>query len=139
MNYRTTSYTDIERAVSQYATEITGFDPSDWSDNLNNWALSNDNGDIALFEYEYDGVYSGHYFFFSRGKEAVKAAKSLLKSFWTMNEDAKVIRGLTPLENLGARWMNKQLKFKSYGVIKTSVGPCELVILTKEEWRINNE
>lgn len=129
---RTDNLDLILRATNQYADHITGFYPKEWIDNPLNIALINDNQDISLFEFEAPGVVSGHYFFWSRGKIAVKAAKEFLNEIFTY--DIKVVRGITPITNLGARWVNRQLGLKSYGIVQTTVGPCEIIILTKQEW-----
>lgn len=127
---RTYDIAKVTRAVSQYAESITGFYPEYWLADEDNIALI-DGEDVALFEYVRDGVYFGHYFFKSRGKDAVTTAQRFLKEAFAKME---VIQGLTPLTHLGARWLNKRLGFKSYGVIKTPTGPCELLIMTKDEW-----
>jgi hypothetical protein len=130
---RSFSTEDLLETMEPYLP-ITGFEPNEWLGNKNNLAYCNDKGDFGLFEYEIPGVYSGHYFFKSRGKEALKTAKEILEQVFN-EEDVQVIRGFTPLKHLGARWMNKQLGFKSYGVVHTAVDICELVILTKQEWK----
>lgn len=122
-----------------YRDTLHGFYPEFWIYDTRNVALTNEHGDIALFEWEQSGLMSGHYFFKSRGRQAVNAAKAFLNELFTNEEFGVIIvRGLTPLQKLGARWMNKQLKFKSYGVVNTVAGPCELVILTKQEWLETN-
>lgn len=131
---RTFDVDKIKEAVELYAKDILGFYPDEWLANEENVALTNDNGDIFLFERELPGVVTAHYFFYSRGRKAVNAGKEMLKELFTGPYDVQLIRGLTPLEHLGARWMNKQLGATSYGVVHTILGPCELVILTKQEW-----
>lgn len=84
-----------------------------------------------MFEKSSDGIYTGHYFFVVRGKAALKLAKGMLNFFFE-NTNEKVLRGLTPLTNLAARWMSRQLGFKGHGVVHTASGPCELFIITKE-------
>lgn len=123
----------ILQAIKPYLRELHGFVIEDFVDDDENFAFTNDNYDVSLFQMQRRGVYCGHYFFHSRGRAAVKAAKEMLReAFETGN--IEVIEGITPLQKLGARWMNKQLGFKSYGVSQTKAGPCELVILTKDEW-----
>lgn len=131
---RTTDLELVKDATDPYRDGMHGFYPEEWLSNDENVALTNSRGDISLFERELPGVVTGHYFFHSRGHHAVRAAKEMLEEIFTGDYDVKLIRGLTPLEKLGARWMNKQLGFTSYGVVQTKVGPCELVILTKQEW-----
>jgi len=123
----------ILKAVSQYRENIVGFYPEDWINDTRNLAFVNEFGDIALFEWNYEGVYTGHYFFFSRGKEALAHARQILSLVFPSYE-AKAIRGIVKLTHLGARWMTKKLGFKSYGIVHTPNGPEELFVLTKDEW-----
>ncbi len=133
---RTYDVEKIKAAVAQYATDIVGFDPEEWVTNKKNVALINDNGDIALFETQSDlfNTVCGHYFFFSRGKDALKAAKEFLEEVFTTTY-VEVITGLTPLDNKGALWMNRRLGFKEYGEVSTEVGPCRFVMMSKDQWK----
>lgn len=126
--------TEVLRETMAPYLPIHGFDPEEWLADHKNIALYNDKGDFALFEYEVKGVYSGHYFFKSRGKAARDAGRDFLRKAFTEGYGIQVIRGFSPIQHLGARWLNKQLGFKGYGVVQTEVGPMELVILTKKEW-----
>jgi hypothetical protein len=121
------------KAVSQYRERILGFYPKEWLEDTANIALVDEKGNVALFEHNYPGVYTGHYFFSVRGKEALSLSKEILRIVFT-DYNVKAIRGITPLKHLGARWMTKQLGFKSYGIVHTPNGPEELFVLTKEEW-----
>lgn len=132
--YRTKDPKKIQKATNQYAEKIEGFDPEDWVQNEENVALINEKGDVSLFERDSPSVVSGHYFFFSRGNEAVSVAKAMLTEIFSGPYNVKAVKGLTPLENLGARWVNRKLGFKEYGVIHTTLGPHLLVIMTKDEW-----
>lgn len=126
----------IQNAVSQYAEEIQGFEPAEWLSNAYNVALTNDNEDIALFERlatAPNTVY-GHYFFWSRGKDAVKAAKQFLKEIFTGNYGIQLIVGLTPTEHKGALWLNNQLGFKKLEVVPSDIGDLQMVTLTKQDW-----
>jgi hypothetical protein len=117
--------------------EIEGFVPEEWLDNDSNIALIDpDTMDVALFERQHKTPHAvhGHYFFHSRGKEAVKAAKSALKEIFSGKYNVEIICGFTPLDNKGALWMNRHLGFTSHGNINTSAGPCDFVVLTRQEW-----
>jgi hypothetical protein len=116
---------------------IKGFFPAEWLENPLNIALTDGEGNYALFEREGLGLVSGHYFMRARGKQALQLAKEMLHEIFTGPYDVQVIRGLTPTHHKGALWMNKRLGFKSYGTIETTVEPYELVILTKSEWEAN--
>lgn len=137
---RTFDVNKVLAATAQYAKEIEGFAPHDWLFNPRNIALINDNEDIALFEHQYNltNTVCGHYFFFSRGKEAVKAAKEFLEEVFTTTY-VETITGLTPLDNKGALWMNRRLGFREHGNVETEIGPCRFVIMTKQEWKDLNK
>lgn len=124
----------IIQAIEPYLKKLHGFVVDDFVKDEENYAFSNDDLDVAFFQMQRPGVYTGHYFFHSRGRAAVVAAKDFLKEAFDTG-DIEIIEGITPLQHLGARWLNKQLGFKSYGVSPTKAGPCELVILTKKEWQ----
>lgn len=136
-NLRTYDIVKVKQATSQYAEEIEGFDPEEWLANEMNIALINKNDDIALFEHQVNltNTVCGHYFFFSRGKEAVKAAKDFLKEIFSDDYYVETITGLTPVEHKGALWMNRKLGFKDHGQVDTIIGPCRFVMLTKEQWK----
>lgn len=128
---RTTDVIRVSSAVAQYADEIDGFYPEEWLGDEKNIALINSDDDVALFEYVRPGVYYGHYFFWNRGKHAIAAAEEFLREIFTY--DIRVLEGLTPITNLGARWMSKRLGFKSLGIIKTPK-PHLFMMMTREEW-----
>jgi len=44
------------------------------------------------------------------------------------------MRGYTPVDNRAARWINRQLGYTSYGVLSQLNPPCELFIVTKQEF-----
>jgi hypothetical protein len=126
----------VTEAVSQYAERIEGFYPVEWLSNLNNVALTNKNKDIALFERVAaapSAVY-GHYFFWSRGKDAVKASEEFLKEIFRGDYGVEIIVGLTPTTHKGALWLNQRLGFKKIEVVPSIVGDLQMVMLTKKEW-----
>lgn len=126
----------VKAATAQYATDIVGFNVDEWLDTPVNVALVNSAGDVALFEHrpEFPQTVYGHYFFFSRGKEAIAAAEEFLQEIFQSEYYVNTITGLTPIENKGAVWMNKHLGFVEQGCVETEAGPCILVSLTKQQW-----
>ena len=131
---RTYNTDSVKRAMAQYSDQIEGFYPEEWLRNHQNIALTNDNGNVCLFEREALKVVSGHYFFFDRGKKAIEIAQQMLHEIFTGPYDVEVIRGYTPVEHKGAVWLSRRLGFKSYGTIQTPCGECVLFILTKKEY-----
>lgn len=132
---RTKSVEDLTEVTEPYRHELLGFDPEGWLEVEENIALTDGKMNFTLFEKSEDGIYTGHYFFgTARGKEALSVAQEFLNYLFT-NYNIGVVRGFTPLEKLGARWLSRKLGFKGYGVVSTLNGPCELFILTKQEWK----
>lgn len=133
---RTYDLDKILKAMEQYSEEIEGFYPKEWIQNPCNIALINTNDDVALFEHQANlkDTVCGHYFFFSRGKEAVKVAQEFLEELFTTTY-VKTITGLTPVTHKGALWMNRKLGFKENGEVDTVIGPCRFVMLTKQQWK----
>ena len=124
---------DIETFSSimrKYKETIKGY-TDEWILDTKNVALIEDDN-LALFEYIKDGVYRGHYFFSDRGRKAINLSKTALDYIFS---SAKIIEGLTPIENKGAIWMSKHLGFTAYGDIDTIAGKCKHFIMTQEEWR----
>lgn len=136
MMQRTWDIETVINATNQYRENITGFYPVEWLLNDDNLAFANEFGDVALFEWMYPGVYTGHYFFLCRGKQALNTSRETLDLVFR-DYPVKVIRGITPIAHLGARWMSRQLGFKSHGLVETPKGPEEMFILTKDDWEGN--
>lgn len=115
----------VEEILRPHLSEIKGT----WEEGAI-FYVENDN--LALFEEMSPRVYRGHYFFNSaRGKEALRMAKDALNLIF---QKAEVIQGWTPTNKKAALLMSRWLGFKSHGLIQTTNGPCELFILTKQEW-----
>lgn len=125
---------DIEFVARMSAFEhITKRNICEWLSEYGNFYYM-DKDDIALFNFETPFLYTGHYFFNSRGREAKKKGLSILAQFFSIYESEVVLRGLTPVENKAAKWMNRQLGFKSLGEIETAPDEfCELFVLTKKD------
>ena len=71
-NIRRTHNLDIVNAATkEYQPGMIGFIPDFWLAIPANVALTNDRGDVALFERvaDQDNTVFGHYFFFSREEE----------------------------------------------------------------------
>lgn len=105
----------------------------EWISNLDNIALRNPQGDFALFEYRQPGVYTGHYFFKSRGKEAVHAAEDFLHDAFD-NRGIHVIIGLTPHDKKGAMWLSRHLGFHIQGDEEIDGKMHRVFVLTKEDY-----
>jgi hypothetical protein len=105
-----------------------------WINDPANIVLVNDRGDVAVFEIGFRHVYSGHYWFKSRGRAAIRAASEFLDELFNTCYNIPVLIGLVPLTHLGARWLSRQVGFKSYGIEHIDNKPYELFIITKKEF-----
>jgi RimJ/RimL family protein N-acetyltransferase len=134
---RTTNKSLVLGAVSQYPPATEAVNLESWLMCEQNIALTNENKDVALFErneFNPIAVY-GHYFFWSRGRDAVKAAKQFLEEvFTTKHYGVEVIVGLTPVDNKAALWMNRRLGFKQVDTLRGPDGDVQMVTLTKQDW-----
>lgn len=91
-------------------------------DERNIFLRDGENG--AAFAWRGPGVYEGHSFFTARGFEAIRIGKAMLNS---MGGTANLIWGLTPKDLRHVRWFNRQIGFRSLGMMDTpDQGQCEL-------------
>jgi len=109
-------------------------DVSEWMSDPNNIVLTNSNGDLAIFEIGFKNVYTGHYYFKSRGRQAITAAREFLDEIFNKCYNIHVVLGMTPIGNKPARWISRQVGFKSYGTEELNGKEYEVFIITKKEF-----
>lgn len=78
-------------------------------------------GGGALFRWTGPGVFEGHSFFRARGREALSLGRAIISKM-----RCDLIWGQTPEQLKHVRWFNRQLGFRSLGLIDTPEGRCEL-------------
>lgn len=105
-----------------------------WVNDPSNIVLMDDIGNMALFEIGFKDIYTGHYYFKSRGREAINAAKGFLDEIFNTCYNIDVILGLTPEDNKAARWFSRQVGFKSHGLVEGPKRHYEMFIITKKEF-----
>lgn len=110
---------------------ITGFEPLSFILDRDNIVLTNGK-DYAVFQYTSFGTYTGHYFFKSRGREAIEVGKQFINELFNEHKAVMII-GFTPVEYKAAKWMNRQLGFKPGPTVETPEGDCQLYTLIKEQ------
>lgn len=133
---RTWDAVKLAEAVT-YLLKSDKVDPIDWLSNPDNIVLENEHGDLALFEYAFPGkkqIYSGHYFFKSRGRQAIKAGKDFLDELFNSCYNISILMGIVPVDHLAAKWITRQIGFTSYGIEEIREKEYELFILTKKEF-----
>lgn len=107
------------------------FDVEAWFSNPENYALIED-GNIAFGEYKAPGVYWVHFCFdTARGREAIQLTKDMFEEFCRVCPVHTAI-GLIEVGNRKARWLIRQVGFKSLGEVMTENGMCEMFYSTKE-------
>jgi hypothetical protein len=94
--------------------------------------------DVGLLTYDYPGVYTGHWFFKSRGKDALNTAFAMLDKLFR-DRDAKLVRGITPVGLKGARYLAKRLGFQSLGIEEYPDGPYEIMVLAKIDFDLKQK
>lgn len=136
---RTWDALKVATAINHFLKTEDKVDPIEWLSNPSNIVLENDKGDLALFEYAIPGkkIYSGHYYFKSRGRKALVSAKEFLDELFNSWYNINILMGFVPTEHLGAKWMTRQIGFTSYGKEEIAGKEYEMFILTKKEF--NNE
>lgn len=108
-----------------------------WLSNMHNVMLV-EGDSVGLAVHEYPGVYTGHYLFRVGGRQALNLAREMM--LWMVdNQGAKAFTGITPVDNRAARWFNRHLGFKSYGVVDTVRGSHEMFCITADEVRKDND
>lgn len=124
----------VAPAIEFFLKSKTKVDPEVWLKNPDNIVLINDEGDLALFEKGIKDVYSGHYYFNSRGRKAIDNGKAFLDELFNTCYNIDILMGLTPLTNLPARWMSRRLGFASQGAITYNDKAYEMFIITKKDF-----
>lgn len=121
-----------------------GLKGADWLASKGNIPVTFDNGDVALFDYEGDGIYEGHYLFVSRGEEAIRHAKSAIRTMF-VEHGVSLIFGMVPDFRRDVKLMTRWLGFRSKGARWASEGPglpdvkFELFVLSKFMWKVANQ
>jgi hypothetical protein len=129
----TKDFKTIDNAIDKYRGMAGDGDLQDWINQEGNLAFVDDLGNVGILHKDSPGVYDSHIFFKSRGREAIQRAKEMM-AFGFDETDCIVMRGYTPVYNKAARWINRQLGYTSYGVLSQLNPPCELFIVTKQEF-----
>jgi hypothetical protein len=111
---------------------LEGISPEDWVQNLKNMMYV-EGESVGLLTYEYPGLYTGHWFFKVRGREALNLAHRMVNELFT-STPTQCLRGLTPVKNKAARWAARQIGMKSYGILPFPNGDHELFCMTKDEF-----
>jgi hypothetical protein len=109
-----------------------GLSGSDWVSNPANVAITYPDSGVVLFEHDGHGSYEAHVLLESRGRTAINQGKAAIHKIFTEHR-AVTVYGLTPVDNRAARMYARLVGFRSYGIIDTEHGSCELFQIVKGE------
>lgn len=128
--YKLTDPAECRRVTDKHPQYFT-FDVENWLANADNYALI-EGDNIAFGEYKSPGTYWVHFCFdTARGREAIQLTKDMFKEFCRVCPVQTAI-GLIEVGNKKARWLIRQVGFKSLGEVETENGLCEMFYSTKE-------
>lgn len=120
------------RKVTDHYPRYFTFDVEQWFSDENNYALI-EGENVAFGEYKSPGVYWVHFCFHTaRGREAIELTKRMLSEFCRVRPVRTAI-GLIEVENKRAKWLIRQVGFKSLGEEDTPIGRCEMFYINKED------
>ena len=100
-----------------------------------NVPITFDNGDVALFDNEGDGVFEVHFLFESRGRVAIDHAREAFRQMFTEHH-AKLIFGMVPDFRRDVKMLARWAGGKCVGTRNTLEGVCELYVLSYEMWKV---
>jgi hypothetical protein len=127
---RTTSITvltDVQRCreITARHPQYFTFDVEQWFSNSKNVCFI-ERENLCFAEYKKEGVYWVHFCFDSaKGREAIELAKTMRRVFLD-SYDVSCLIGLIRVNNKKAKFVVRQIGFKSLGEVETSLGLCEM-------------
>ena len=126
----------VQPAIDHFLGPDNSVDAVEWLSHPEHIVLENDRGDLALFEYGFPTkkIYSGHYYFKSRGRQAIEAARGFLDELFNSCYNVHVLMGLVPVERKDVRWLTRRVGFSSHGFEEVHGKEYELFIITKKEF-----
>lgn len=89
---------------------------------------------VGLATYEYPGMYTVHWYYTVRGREAIELAKRMIANLFE-NYGAQAVRGLIKDNMKASRWACRQVGLKSQGFMTFEDGDVnELFTATKSDF-----
>lgn len=111
-----------------------GLSGAAWLARSENIPITFENGDVALFDAEGDGIYEVHFLFESRGQTAIEHARESFRQMF-IEHGAELIFGLVPNFRRDVKLLARWAGGKSRGLRATSNGLCELFVLSNAMWK----
>lgn len=110
-----------------------GLRGADWVADDRNIAITDDAGNVTIFDYEDEGVYQAHFLRHEGGRGAIRRIKAAYSEMFERH-GATVLFGLAPDDRPDVKLMARWTGAKSHGRRLTEHGFCELFILTRHAW-----
>lgn len=129
---RTYDWEDIHNQTKKYMQDLPCFWPEDWVSSDKNIALTNDVGDIGMYDYQPTG-YEAHLYYTSRGRQALDVAVEMVQWFFD-NTTEDVIFGETPILHKAAWLLARKTGFQRVSIIRQDHGPMYRSIMTRYRW-----
>lgn len=105
--------------------------------NMPNNLMFTKGDNVGLATYEYPGVYTLHWFFQARGREAIDLGKAMVANLFE-NYGMETARGLIRKDLAASRWAVRKVGLKSHGFLTDANGrEIELFAITKQEFLDN--
>lgn len=127
--YEARSVEEINDLIKDHPDYFT-FNVKEWYDNKDNLALV-EGRNIAFGEKKSPGVYWVHFCFSeAKGRDAIRLTQRMFEEFCRI-KPVKIAVGLIAVENKKAKWLIRQVGFKSLGETDTGNGLCEMFYSTR--------
>jgi len=120
------------RQITDKYPDYFTFDSDKWFSVDANYAIK-EGENIGFAEYKSPGTYWVHFCFHTaRGREAIDLTKKMVANLYN-DCPIRTAIGLITKNNRKARWLIRQVGFKSLGFVETKIGLCEMFYYTKDE------
>lgn len=120
------------RKVTDLYPDYFTFDADTWFNHPDNIALQ-EGENIAFGEAKGGGYYWVHFCFHTaKGRGAIDLTRRMVARFFSL-APVSVAVGPILLDNKKARWLIRQVGFKSLGEEDTLTGRCEMFYFTKDD------
>lgn len=121
----------FRKVEDEYPEWFEGFDDEEWISNPLNVMLVKD-GSVGQAEFNYPGVYTMHYYFDNlHGKAARDLAREMIHEMFS-NYEARILRGITPVENRPALLMARMVGCQPIGFVTRGDEKFEVFFITED-------
>lgn len=123
----------ICKAITDKHKDYFTFDEDKWFSNLNNFGYI-EGQNVGFGEFKSPGCYWVHLCCDeAKGREAVELTKKMVGMLYEDTQFNSLV-ALIHVDNKKAKWLIRQVGFKSLGVTDTPNGLCEMFCLTKKDY-----